>query len=162
MEEERDEEFWAAKRVNPEDMTDPFKMVGLDLMIAYSISQCKDNEQRKKMSNNILVIGGATQFAKFNDELEDRLIENINAYCPHVERVAVYDPLESKQVLASYLSWYGATVMPRLESTKDLMITRARWMISTTRDEQEADSTKKEKSSEFGLRFLKEKIPFQW
>jgi hypothetical protein len=45
MEEEYyDEEYWSEKRVPEEEMSDPFKYVNLELMIAYSISQCKDLE----------------------------------------------------------------------------------------------------------------------
>jgi actin-related protein 8 len=39
-------------------MLDPFKMVNLEAMISYSIAQCKDPEQRKRMANNVLIIGG--------------------------------------------------------------------------------------------------------
>jgi actin-related protein len=109
-------------------MLDPFKMVPLELMIAYSISQCRDNEQRKRMANSILIIGGSVQFAKFIQELEDRLIENINAYCPSIERVDVIDCILSRDILPANLSWYGATVVPRLETIKDMLVHRNRWM----------------------------------
>ena len=39
-------------------MTNPFVMMNLETIISYSISKCKDAEVRKKMANNILVIGG--------------------------------------------------------------------------------------------------------
>lgn len=112
------------------------------------------------MANCILLSGGSSQFAKFNDELEDRLIENIGAYCPNIDRVAVFDTLASRQTLASYVSWIGATVLPRLESIKDLMITRNRWMAETLEIETTTENSKKEKSNEFNVRYIKEKLPF--
>ncbi len=116
-------------------MLDPFKMVNLEAMISYSIAQCKDPEQRKRMANNVLIIGGTCQLSKFIDELEDRLIEGINVYCPNIERVEVIDPL-TKKVLPAYISWVGATVIPRLDSVKDLWLTRNRWMGSCLEEQE--------------------------
>lgn len=55
-------------------------------MIAHSIGECKDLETKKRMANTILIVGGSTQFAKFVEELEDRLIESVPIYCPEVDR----------------------------------------------------------------------------
>ena len=41
-------------------MIDPFKFIPIDHLVAFSISQCKDIETRRKMANNILVIGGTS------------------------------------------------------------------------------------------------------
>lgn len=158
---ENDPSIWEKKRVPQSDMMDPCKMVNLDLMIAYSISQCKDIEQKKRMANSILVIGGSCQFAKFIEELEDRLIENINVYCPPViDRVEVYDCFVNREVLPAYLSWYGATVIPRIDTINDMWITKNRWIGSTLEEELNCDQINREKSSEFGIRYMKEKLPF--
>lgn len=79
----------------------------------------------------------------------------------------VIDPLATREILPSFVSWTGATVIPKLESTKDLWITRYRW-ISEISDEPEFEfdendksiTSKKEKSNEYGLTVLKEKAPF--
>lgn len=71
-------------------MLNPFLMQDLDLMIAHSIGECKDLETKKKMANTILIVGGSTQFTKFVEELEDRLIETIPVYAPEIERGTFY------------------------------------------------------------------------
>lgn len=41
-------------------MLNPFIMEDLDLMIAHSISECRDLDTKKKMANTILIVGGTT------------------------------------------------------------------------------------------------------
>lgn len=65
--------------------------------------------------------------SQFIEELEDRVIESINTYCPNIERVEVIDPI-TRDILPIYISWVGATVIPRLESMKDMWITKNRWV----------------------------------
>jgi len=54
-----------------QEMLDPFKYSSLETMIAFSISQCKDAEIRRKMANNVLIIGGLARTGKLVEELED-------------------------------------------------------------------------------------------
>jgi actin-related protein 8 len=105
---------------------------------------------------------------KFIEELEDRLIEKISQYDPNIERVEVIDCL-SRDILPMNLSWVGATVIPRLESMKDMWIMRERYIGNyDIRPEEEDDNipeverkfARKDKSNEFGIKYLKEKIPF--
>lgn len=77
-----------------------------------------------------------------------------------MDRVEVIDCLVTREILPAYLSWYGATVIPRIDSINDLWITRNRWIATTLEEELTNDASKREKSNEFGIRYLKEKVPF--
>lgn len=75
------------------------------------------------------------------------------------------DSVVKKDVLPANLSWVGATVIPRLESIKDLWINRNRWLglLDEMEDEEEDESSfeeRKESSNEYGIKYLKEKVPF--
>lgn len=166
-ERQREAEKNEAKKELEEQMLDPFKMINIEQIVAFSISQCRDAEQQKKMANNILIVGGISCIKQFSEEFEDRFIDATHLFCPEVERVEVIDT-SVKEISPANLSWLGATVIPRLESTKDMWITRNRWMGNCQDEVQEEEENgqkifvKKEKSNEFGIRYLKEKIPFQW
>jgi len=86
----------------------------------------------------------------------------------------VIDPA-TRNLWHQNVSWVGATVIPRLDSMKDLWITRNRWTgCYKDEDDLEKDEAmteenliakslgKKEKSQAYGIGYLKEKIPFQW
>ena len=142
-------------------------MIPLDDMISFSISQIKDAELRKKMANSILLLGGTSLMSKIIEELEDRLIEKIAQYEPTMERIEVIDTL-SREIMPTNMSWVGATVIPRLDSARDLWISRKRWIGEVDEIEEDEDEDeekdeqnekkvvsslkKQEKSSEWGIR----------
>ena len=136
-------------------------------MICYSISQIKDVEQRKKMANSVLIVGGGCQIYNFVDEMEDRLIEKFADYDSNIDRVEVLES-SNRDIPPWATVWIGGTVLPRLDSMKDLWITKTRWLgfgLDEMYDDEDGTAekkTKKEKSSEYGMRYLKEKIAFQW
>ena len=73
-----------------------------------------------------------------------------------------------------YLSWIGASVIPKLDCMNDGFISREKWLCitdfwdGTTCDlSKEGDAFDKKcvdkpKSAEFGITYMKEKLPFQW
>jgi actin-related protein len=62
------------------------------------------------------------------DEIEDRLIDTFSTYDPTIERVEVINPI-NREVPPFAASWVGGTVIQRLESMKELWITRAKWVM---------------------------------
>lgn len=143
----------------------PFLMESLDELICYSISQIKESSMRKKMANSILLIGGTSQISKFVEELEDRMIETIAKYDSDIERVEVVD-LGNKESTPENLSWVGGSILAKLDSIKNLWISRNRWLgLGEDEDEYDEDGEKKQKrerTQEVGIKYLKEKVPFSW
>lgn len=147
------------------NINNPFVMESLDELICYSISQIRESSMRKKMANSILLIGGTSQISKFVEELEDRMIETIAKYDSDIERVEVVD-LGSKESNPENLSWVGGSILAKLDSIKNLWISRNRWLgLGEDEDEYDEDGEKKQKrerTQEVGIKYLKEKVPFSW
>ena len=147
------------------NVNNPFLMESLDELICYSISQIKESSMRKKMANSILLIGGTAQISKFVEELEDRMIETIAKYDSDIERVEVVD-LGNKECSPENLSWVGGSILAKLDSIKNLWISRNRWLgLGEDEDEYDEDGEKKQKrerTQEVGIKYLKEKVPFSW
>jgi len=118
------------------------------------------------MANCVLVCGGGAHVYNVVEEFEDRLIDTIQYYDNNIDRVEVINTF-TKELPPASLSWIGATIIQRLESMKELWISRKRW-VTEPEDDDDGDSLdndkkgRKEKSSEFGIRYLKEKLPFLW
>ena len=77
----------------------------------------------------------------------------------------------SREIAPIHASWLGGTVIPKLDSLRDLWIERGKFlgeMSMDLEDEEEENIldkklfTRKEQSHEWGIRYLKEKVPFMW
>jgi len=151
--------------INNINVNNPFNLESLDELICYSISQIKESSMRKKMANSILLIGGTAQISKIVEELEDRMIETIAKYDSDIERIEVVD-LGSKESNPENLSWVGGSILAKLDSIKNLWISRNRWLgLGEDEDEYDEDGEKKQKrerTQEVGIKYLKEKVPFSW
>jgi len=96
----------------------------------------------------------------------------------NIERVEVIN-CSNRELNCAYLSWIGASVIPKLDCMKEGFITRDKWLstcINSNWDYEvglnagdgdnlsafEKKMEKKEKSSEFGITYMKEKLAFQW
>ncbi|EGR28054.1 hypothetical protein IMG5_184190 [Ichthyophthirius multifiliis] len=170
-------------KLKQEELLDPYLMVNLEDIISQSIANVKDSELRKKLANHIFIIGGGNSMQNMAEQLEDKLIERIAYFDPNIERVEVIDALLKKEINLCNLSWIGGTVIPRLDSMKDQWIKQNRWLgcfdnfdddsdeegdVSGTdlqnvnNQQKKEEKDKKDKSNEYGIKYLKEKIPFQW
>ena len=96
-------------------------------MVCYSIANIKDADFRKKMANSILLVGGAAHLTGMVEVLEDRLIERRNLYDTTIERVEIVDII-TREILPSQASWLGGSVLPKLDSLRDLWIERTRFI----------------------------------
>jgi len=61
----------------------------LDQMICQSISTFQIPDQRKKLANSIVLVGGFANTQYFVDSLEEQLLESFASYDPEIERVEV-------------------------------------------------------------------------
>jgi len=150
---------------NVKEVMDPFTMQDLDHLICFSISQVSELEVRKKMANLILICGGGCQVEETVEEFEDRLINTFALYDPNIDRVEVLNPL-NREVPPFAISWVGGTVIQRLDSMKELWITRAKWLGDIERDEDDENADRRIKrdrgSESCGVKLLREKLPFLW
>jgi hypothetical protein len=99
-----------------------FKYISLEDMICQSIMTISSSESRKKIANCILLVGGGAKFKNFIDMLEDRLIEKLTVIDNEIDRVEVLN-IEPKTV-----SWIGGSIIPKLDSARDMFISRERWL----------------------------------
>lgn len=132
----------------------------LEDVISYSIFQLKDGESRKKAANSIVITGGFARTPFFVEELEDRLIERIAKFDPNIDRVEVIDH-SKREFDNAELTWVGASIVPKLDCMRDGFVTRNRW-LSKVDPEEERERRLKKDCTEFGIKYLKEKIAFQW
>lgn len=114
---------------------------GLDQAILQSIAHCTNDEVKRKMYSCILVVGGSIKFSGIKKWLQNRLALQI----PYNFRGA--DQLDfvnsPKDMDAANVTWKGSAVMSCLESSGELWITM-------------------EEYQRYGIKVLREKVPFIW
>lgn len=139
-------------------------------------------ELRKKLANAILLVGGSAKFKGLVDYLEDILIDKLTQLDNEIDRVEIinFPTIDSKTI-----TWIGGTIIPKLEATKDMWITRDRWLgefekgedilqIKTSNIQPPVEAEikpdllakekikKKDRHLDGGIRTLREKSAFQW
>ena len=94
------------------------------------------------------------------EELEDRLIERIAKFDPNIDRVEVINH-SNREFDNAELVWTGGAVLPKLDCMRDSFIPKNRWLARID-TEEERDRRERKDCAEFGIKYLKEKIAFQW
>jgi hypothetical protein len=107
-----------------------FKFVPVEDMVCQSIMSITSSEVRKKIANCILLVGGGGKFRNFIDMLEEKLIEKLTTIDNEIERVEVLN-IEPKTV-----TWIGGSIIPKLDSAKDMFISRERWLGEIEKTEE--------------------------
>lgn len=107
-----------------------FKFIPVEDMICQSIMSIPSSEIRKKIANCILLVGGGGKFRNFIDMLEEKLIEKLTIIDNEIERVEVLN-IEPKTV-----TWIGGSIIPKLDSAKDMFISRERWLGEIEKTEE--------------------------
>lgn len=99
--------------------------MNIDDMICQSILSVENLDLRKRLANGVLVVGGGSKFKGIIDYLEDKLFEKLTVLDNQIERVEIinYPTVDMKTI-----SWIGGTIIPKLESSKDMWILRERWL----------------------------------
>jgi hypothetical protein len=98
---------------------------GIDDLICQSLMSVQNKDLRKKLANSIMLVGGTSKLKGFIDFLEDRLINKLSELDNEIERVEIfnYPTIDMKT-----LSWIGGSILPKLESAKDMWIQKERWL----------------------------------
>lgn len=137
-----------------------YHFTNLEDMISYSIFQLKDGDARKKAANSIILTGGYSLTPFLIAELEDRLIERIVKFDPNIERVEVLN-FAKREFDNSEITWIGASIIPKLDCMRDGFISKSKWTAKVN-SEEEKDRRSRKDCPEYGIKYLKEKIAFQW
>lgn len=114
------------------------QVLGLDQAILQSIEHCPNEEVKKKMYSCILLVGGSSKFSQVEKWLQTRVLFQI----PYIYRTEQSE-IVKKDVEPTQTIWKGGAVMSCLESSPELWITR-------------------EEYQKYGVRVLREKVPFIW
>lgn len=161
------------------------RLVGLDQLIINSIMSVPTPETRKKLCNSILLVGGGAMLPGIVDALEDKLITTFPEEIERVEVKSVITHSDSEgnkeNIQPPSLQWVGGSVIPMLDSAKELWTTRSRWVgewlateakeearaqfASYQDDSQLSDMCRKwrkDRPLEGGVRHIKEKAVFYW
>lgn len=109
-----------------------FKLLNIDDMICQSIISVDNPELRKRLANAILLVGGSSKFKGIIDFLEDKLFEKLIVLDNQIERVEIinYPHVDMKTI-----AWIGGTIIPKLESSKDMWILRDKWLSEVEKQE---------------------------
>ena len=97
----------------------------------------KNKELRKKLANSIMLVGGTSKLKGFIDFLEERLINKLSELDNEIERVEIFNYPE---IDMKTLSWIGGSILPKLESSKDMWIQKERWLGEPEKMEEQIDN----------------------
>ncbi len=111
---------------------------GLDQAILQSIEHCPNDEVKRKMYSCILLVGGSSKFSKIEKWLQNRILFQI-PYNYRTEQTEIV----KKDLDPSTTIWKGGAVMSGLETAPELWLSQ-------------------EEYQKFGVRVLREKVPFIW
>ena len=117
-------------RAKEEPLVDMYKAMSISEMICKSLMKVEDPELRRKLGNSILLVGGSTKFMDIMDVLEEKLVEKLGEFANNIERVEVvnHSSAQKNSMDNRFLSWIGASVIPKIEITKDMFIPREKWI----------------------------------
>lgn len=116
------------------------QIIGLDSAILQSIEHLPNEELKKKMYNCILLVGGSSKIPGLGRWLQNKIQQAIPQHYRTENPEIIMTP---KDVDAGHIVWRGASVMAGLEASDELWIT-------------------KEDFESYGVRVLREKVPFIW
>ena len=145
--EEKDEIQNSGNKINYENIWD--LNYGIDDLICQSLMSVTNKDLRKKLANSIMLVGGTSKLKGFIDFLEDRLINKLSELDNEIERVEIfnYPGIDIKT-----LSWIGGSILPKLESSKDMWIQKERWLGEPEKLEEKiennTDNNKKDNNNE--------------
>ena len=111
--------------------------IGIDDLICQSLMKVKNKELRKKLANSIMLVGGTAKMKGLIDILEDRLINKLSELDNEIERVEIFNYPE---IDMKTLSWIGGSILPKLESAKDMWIQKERWLGEPEKMEEQIDN----------------------
>lgn len=136
------DEKYLNKKNSYDDMFDT--STGLDNLICQSLMNISSTEMRKKFAGAIILTGGSSKIKEFSSYLEKKLSENLRLLDSEIDKASIFD---YPDIDMKTLTWIGGSIIPKLESAKDMWIQRERWLGEPERIE-EAQLQAKEKKEE--------------
>lgn len=115
-------------------------IIGLDSAIIQSIEHLPNEELKKKMYSSILLVGGSSKIPGLQSWLQNKILQAIpSSYRTNDQDIVITPKDQDPQCIV----WRGAAVLTSLEASDELWIS-------------------KEDFEMFGVRTLREKVPFIW
>lgn len=96
----------------------------IDELILTALNSIKDKEQRRRYYSNILIVGGGGHLQKLNEEIIAKLNARLGFESEetHPEKVDMASDLFLREIQPIHAAWLGGTVIPKLDSLRDLWI----------------------------------------
>ncbi|KAI9485473.1 MAG: hypothetical protein EXX96DRAFT_473196 [Benjaminiella poitrasii] len=129
---------WAYKNVTEDILDDNNNTSGtnkaqeydtypIDTAIAQSIEIAANGseEKLKRYFTSIILVGGGGKIVNFSKVLEDRVLSTVIAQKSSIDRVEVLPP--PRDLDPEVLVWKGASVVAKLDSSKDMWIGNVEW-----------------------------------
>lgn len=115
-------------------------IIGLDNAIIQSIEHLPNEELKKKMYSSILLVGGSSKIPGLQSWLQNKIQQAIpSSYRTNDQDIVITPKDQDPQCIV----WRGAAVLTSLEASDELWISREDFEM-------------------FGVRTLREKVPFIW
>lgn len=105
-----------------ENIVDPFIYQTLEELVLASLLSIKDNDIRKKFAGNILIVGGGAHLPKLAEEIINKLNHRLEGITGFEEKAELATDLPLREIAPIHASWLGGTVIPKLDSLRDLWI----------------------------------------
>lgn len=117
------------------------EIIGLDSAILQSIEHLSNDDLKRKMYNCILLVGGGSKIPGLQKWLQNKIRQGT----PQNYRMdnSQDNVVTVKDIDPSNVCWRGAALMTTLESAEELWISKEDW-------------------NNYGVRVLREKVPFIW
>jgi actin-related protein len=124
-------QFYEIDKTNPnfsKSMADPFTFCPLEDIILASLMSIKDIENRKKFLGSILLVGGGGYLPQLGEETIRRVSKLFEKVELGGEKADQSTDLLLREIAPMHASWLGGTVLPKLDSLRDLWIEKGRYL----------------------------------
>lgn len=94
------------------------------------MNSIKDKDQRRRYYSNLLIVGGGGHLQKLNEEIIVKLNARLGFSTEenHPEKVDLACDLILREIAPIHVAWLGGTVIPKLDSLRDLWIEKSKFM----------------------------------
>lgn len=107
---------------------DPFIYQSLEEMVLASLLSIRDSDIRKKFASSILIVGGGAHMPKLAEEIMIKLNGKVEGVIGFEDRAEMATDLMLREIAPIHASWLGGTVIPKLDSLRDLWIERGKFL----------------------------------
>jgi actin-related protein len=111
-----------------ENIVDPFIYQTLEELVLASLLSIKDSDIRKKFAGNILIVGGGAHLPKLAEEIISKLNTRLEGITGFEEKAELATDLPLREIAPIHASWLGGTVIPKLDSLRDLWIEKGKFL----------------------------------